>query len=981
MRLVRTGLCLIFAGLIQTAEAEVFQMDMVETEELRLLYINPFQTHLVPHNVRSYQNSLDFHKRMFDWEPWEKPTVLLTDFTDYGNGAAVIAPANIVMLDVAPKNKILETAPSTERFFQLMNHELTHLSTMDGWNSQDARWRRFFGGKPRQTDKHPESILYNYLATPRLSSPRWFAEGSATYLETWMSGGIGRVQGGYDEMVFRAMVRDDAHIYSALGLVSEGTEIDFQVGANAYLYGTRFMSWLTLEYSPEHLIDWLKRSEDSERYYAAQFQKVFGKPLEESWQDWISFERQWQAANLQSVRSEPLTQAEFLVDRPLGSISRSFYDASTNSMVGGFRYPGVVAHIGVMSLDSGEIRHLNDVKGPVLYRVSSTAFDPGSRTMFYTTDNTSYRDLAAVNIDTGEGGMLIEDARIGDLAFNRADGAVWGLRHLNGLVSLVRIKPPFTEWNQVYTWPQGQVPFDMDISPDGTLLSASVGEISGDQYLRIYRLDDLANGQADSISQFDFTPAIPEGFVFSPDGRFLYGTSYYTGVSNVFSYEIANGNVEILTNAETGFFKPIPLEDGSLIVMEYTGQGFRPIKIDDPVPLQDVGSIRFLGNEIANRHPQVRQWSVVNSLGDQPYEEAVIHEGKYRPPRELGLTSAYPIVEGYKDAQSLGYSFEFSDPMQLHHFDFSLGYSWDSDLETDEKLHARVDYRALNWEVTYWHNDADFYDLFGPKERSRKGDAFLIGYEKSLIYDDPRELDFSFDLNYYTGLDTLPNNQNVSTFLFEDILSVRFGLDYTNTRKSLGAVDHEKGWEWDLVASADHTDIDTITKFRGGVDFGFALPWKHSSIWLYNSAGTSNGDRSNPLSQFYFGGYQNNYVDDGAVKRYRQYDSFPGVEIDALSGKTFYKSVLEWNLPPKRFREAGSPSLFLKHARPALFVSGLVTDPGKAYERTFTNIGFQVDFEFTMIHRLPMVFSVGYAAGYESGDKVDDEWMFSLKIL
>ena len=122
-------------------------------------------------------------------------------------------------------------------------------------------------------------------------------------------------------------------------------------------------------------------------------------------------------------------------------------------------------------------------------------------------------------------------------------------------------------------------------------------------------------------------------------------------------------------------------------------------------------------------------------------------------------------------------------------------------------------------------------------------------------------------------------------------------------------------------------------------------------------------------------------MDDGAVKRYRQYDSFPGVEIDALSGKTFYKSVLEWNLPPKRFREAGSPSLFLKHARPALFVSGLVTDPGKGYERTFTNIGFQVDFEFTMIHRLPMVFSVGYATGYESGDKVDDEWMFSLKIL
>lgn len=200
-------------------------------------------------------------------------------------------------------------------------------------------------------------------------------------------------------------------------------------------------------------------------------------------------------------------------------------------------------------------------------------------------------------------------------------------------------------------------------------------------------------------------------------------------------------------------------------------------------------------------------------------------------------------------------------------------------------------------------------------------------------------------------------------------------------RQSLSTSSSPPHVEWDLVLSADHANSDTITKLRGGLDFGFALPWKHSSVWLYNSAGSADGDRSNPLSRFYFGGYQNNYVDDGAVKRYREYYAFPGFEIDQLSGKTFYKSVLEWNLPPKRFRELGSPSLFLKHARPAFFIGGLITDPGKSYERTLTNIGFQVDFEFTLVHRLPMVFSVGFAAGYEGGDKRDDEWMVSLKIL
>ena len=104
------------------------------------------------------------------------------------------------------------------------------------------------------------------------------------FIETWMGGGLGRAQGGYDEMVFRAMVRDDAHFYDPLGLVSRGTRIDFQVGANAYLYGTRFFTWLAYAYSPEKVVAWMRRDEGSARYYADQFEQVFGMPLDEAWQ-------------------------------------------------------------------------------------------------------------------------------------------------------------------------------------------------------------------------------------------------------------------------------------------------------------------------------------------------------------------------------------------------------------------------------------------------------------------------------------------------------------------------------------------------------------------------------------------------------------------------------------------------------------------------------------------------------------------------
>jgi hypothetical protein len=880
---------------------------------------------------------------------------------------------------IAPASRTLETMPSSERIFMIMNHELVHVANMDVANSRDRKWRRFFGGKPRQTDRHPESILYNYLASPRLTSPRWYLEGAAVFMETWMSGGIGRAQGAYDEMVFRSMVRDDAYFYSNLGIVSEGTSVDFQAGVNAYLYGTRFISYLAYEYTPQQVIEWLKRGEDSERYYSRQFHKVFGKPLEEAWNDWIAFEHEFQAANLESVRRYPLTPTTPLTKRTLGSISRSFIDVERNEMIGAFRHPGVVAHVGVLSLDDGSVRRVTDIKGPMTYRVTSSAWDPATRTFFYTADNLAYRDLMAVNVDTGKARMLLKDARIGDIVYSAVDRSLWGLRHLNGYVSLVQIPFPYKEWNLVYDWPYGQVAYELDVSPDGELLSASLGEIDGGQHLKVFNIAELRQGNAEPVATYNFSPAVPEGFAFTADSKFLYGSSFYTGVSNIFRFELETGELEAVSNAETGLFRPVPLQDGSLMAFEYTGQGFVPTLIE-PKPLEDLSAITFLGAEIAKRHPIVQDWNVVATLADVNHEELITGRGKYRPYRELGYDSGYPIIEGYRGSEAPGWFFQFTDPAQLHKFELGATYSVGSDLPSNERLHVGVEYKALNWHASYRHNGADFYDLFGPTERSRKGDAYSIGYDRALIFDEPRRLDFSGEISYYTGLDTLPDNQNVPTEI-EDILSLELDLHYTHTQKSIGAVDHEKGLRWDIALSVDDSDIDTVVKPHLGLDFGFALPWKHSSIWFYNAAGTTNGERDDPLGNFYFGGFGNNYVDDGGVKRYREFDSFPGFEIDEIIATDFVKSVAEWNLPPIRFREVGNPGFFLSHIRPAVFFGALQADPGKAFERTVTTLGMQLDLNFTLGHRLPMTFSLGFASGREDGERMDDEWMVSLKIL
>lgn len=959
------------------ASAQDFEMDLQESEELKLLYFDPPQTYLTPHVTRSFYNSLEFQKETFQWTPWEKTTVLLKDFSDYGNAAARSSPNNAALIDVAPLSRSFETFTASERVYSLMNHELVHVATMDVWNERDAFWRSVFGGKPMPEQDHPITIVYNFLTTPRVNVPRWYLEGSAVFMETWMAGGLGRAQGAYDEMVFRAMVRDDAEFYSALGLVSEGTKIDFQGGVNAYLYGTRFLNYLGLTYSPEQVVAWLSRSEDSKAYYSKQFKHVFGKSLTDAWGDWILSEKSFQQENLKRVNAFPVTETTPLAPRAVGSVSRAFVNSSGDGLIGAFRYPGVVAHVGEMSLETGRIRKLEDVKGPMLYRVTSLAYDPDQNTAWYTTDNYAFRDIIELDVATGKTRRLIKDGRIGELVLNPADKSLWGVRHLNGYATIVQMQPPYDRWTQVYTFPYGGELSDMDISRDGTLLATTVGKISGEQQLHVYRLADLTSPAPEPIASYTPGQATPEGAVFSPDGTFVYGSSYYTGVSNIFRMSVETGAVDYLTNAETGFFRPIIRKDGSLIVFEYTGDGFTPVAVE-VAPLENVGAIRFLGSEVAKKQPVVREWAV-GSPKSVDLDALDIKQSKYRPRGKIGLASAYPIIEGYKDSTAFGYHANFEDPMQFAQIDVTLSFSATGEVAGGERLHADIQYKGINWRARYWHNDADFYDLFGPTKRARRGDAFLLGYEKPLIHDSPRRLTLNADVGFYTGLDTLPLNQNVQIG-FNEILTGAVSLHFSNTKTSLGGVDHEKGWRWDAALSADRAAGITTTKLRGGIDFGFALPIPNSSIWFYNAGGISTGDPSTPLASYYFGGFKNNYVDDRGVKRYRAYHTLPGFEIDEIAARSFAKSLVEWNLPPLRLKEAGAPSLYLESLRPAIFAGGLLANPGGASTHAIT-LGAQVDLNFTVAHRLPMTLSAGYASGFYEGGQRNDEFLISLKIM
>jgi hypothetical protein len=946
------------------------------TDDALFVYSHPALAPLVPHAVRTFHGALDWQRRVFGWQPSDRPTVWLRDFSDSGNASVSPRPRNLLLYNVAPMVSPFETAPSAERMYSTMNHELVHLATGDVANARDRFWRRLFGGKVAPDARHPETLLYSELTAPRWSVPRWHLEGSAVFLETWMGGGLGRAQGGYDEMVFRAMVRDGAPFFDPLSLSSRGTRVDFQVGANAYLYGTRFFSWLALSETPAKVLQWLQRDEGSRAGYAEQFEHVFGQPLDTAWQRWVADEQRFQQANLEALRRHPITPRQPLVAAPLGSVSRGFIDERAGLLLAGVRRPGVVDHLAAIDLNSGQARQLTDVEGAVLYDVTSLAWDAASRVLFFTIGNHAWRSVWAYELDNGRRTELLREARIGAIAFNPADRSLLGVRHEHGHAQLVRVPFPYVGWETLHRFDFGVLATDLDVSPDGRLLAASVQDTRGDQFVRVFRIDRLRAGDAEPVHQFRFGPAAPEGFVFTPDGRYLLGSAYFTGVSNLYRIELDTGRVEAVSNTETGLFRPIPRADGSVVAFEYTGQGFVPVALD-PQPLAALGTIRFLGAEVAERHPEVLGWQVPPS---PPAETLLREQGPYHPLQHMTLRGVFPVLQGYRDTGGAGLHVQFGDPLGLAQLGITAAITPGQGLPADERGHLEITGRYLHWSAGLSWNRSSFYDLVGPTRRGRRGLAATLGHERPLVDAPTHRIESRSRLALYDGLDALPDAQNVQAAVGR-LVTAELGLHYSAVQRGLTAVDDQKGVVASATVTLSHAAGSVITQPVLRLDLGTPLPLTHASLWSRTALGSTAGTRSLPAARHYFGAFGNNWVDDGAVRRYREPGSLPGFEIDAVSGRSYLRQMVELNLPPLVFASLGTPGLHLQSLRSSVFAAGLWTEPWRGERRGHATLGAQADLRLSVLHWYDMMLSFGWATGYSSGRRVGSEWMVSLKLL
>ena len=123
-------------------------------------------------------------------------------------------------------------------------------------------------------------------------------------------------------------------------------------------------------------------------------------------------------------------------------------------------------------------------------------------------------------------------------------------------------------------------------------------------------------------------------------------------------------------------------------------------------------------------------------------------------------------------------------------------------------------------------------------------------------------------------------------------------------------------------------------------------------------------------------------MDYRGIKQFQNTESFPGVDINQVSGATYGKAQVEWVSPPVRFRKVGVPSAYLRWAGLTVFASGLETDFDDASARRgYVNAGAQADLRLITISQFESTFSVGVAAAAGQRMPRRSALMVSFKLM
>ncbi|MFO7446188.1 MAG: hypothetical protein R6W90_07455 [Ignavibacteriaceae bacterium] len=918
---------------------------------------------------------------IFNYVPSEKIVINTYDAADFGFGAATTVPQNFIRFEIEPFESGYENVPFNDPVQWILSHELVHIVINDQATDAESFFRSIFS-KVAPEQAHPVTVFYSLLTNFSRYTPRWHQEAIAVLFETYFSGGWGRMLGNFDEMYFRSMVLENKEFPTYLSLDTKSSHNSFLLETLFYLYGTRFSTYLIVNYGPDKFIKWFTAGEDD--FYGSfivKFENVYSVDFDKAWKDFISFEKDFQQGNISRLTKYKTSAVKSLPGEDPGWVTQPYIIQKDSSVIYGLHKPHHLANIQLYSLEKSTSKELASLPTPSILQVASTAYDSSSNLFFYTTNNNQlFRDIWALDVNTGEKKMILPDCRIGDITVSPANHELWGIQHDGGRASLVYSEYPYNAVIPVISFPAGDEIFQLSADPAGKFMAAVLHRANGEQSLILVNTDSLKNGHGFKFQTIT-NSGTPENPSWSPDGKYIYWNAYVNGVSNIYRINLDNADAEkeALSHTLRGLFKPVYLSADSLFVFEFTSDGFVPAVIPNK-PAEYLPAIEYLGQRVSDNFPELEKWALKNVRADSIEVELIHGEEPYSGFSNLKLQTFIPEITGFQSQKVLGFYTHIADPLLYHDLTLELGISPFNENPAGPKFHFRGRYEfKKRYDFGVEYNATDFYDLFNDRKRGVIGTRLRFGHSHYWLFDNPLKMKQNTEIAVYTDYEYI--NDNLVRVSEPDFFVAQTNFNSKNSRRSIGSSDFESGQELNatiMVFGSDPKDPAYATQVFS--DFSHMDTWiaPHNVFHLKLGAGYHFKNERLFQAKFFFGGFGNRALENVDFKQYRSLFRFPGIPIYSLPSEKFIKILLENNFPPIRFANAGIGQQYLNHIDFSVYTQGMLTKSDEA-ER-WVDIGAQVNFILKHWFNLESTFSAGIAQAWSEHSK-SWEWFISYKLL
>ena len=949
-----------------------------ESEHFKVIY-REYHSHLINNILVSAEKALRPLSELFNYVPTDKIIINTYDVSDYGFAATSTTPQNFIRLEIEPMEPGYEMVPYNERIQWLINHELVHVIVNDAEVGFESFCRSIFGKVPPEKTQ-PLAVFYGLLTNYNRYSPRWHQEAIAVYFETWLSGGYGRVLGSFDEMYFRNLVYEGKQFPSQLDLETLLSHNSILLENIHYIYGGRFVAYLSIIYGTEKVLDWFRTKEgDAYRGFKGKFQKVFNEDFYKVWDDFISYETKFQEENIKILEKAEKTPFRKINSENFGWVSRPYFDSPTNSVIFVYHRPHELTALQSLDLKSGISKKLTSIATPSMLQVSSITLDEVNGLLFYTTNNNQlFRDIWVYHLESGDEKLLFENARVGDLAVSLVTHDLWGIQHDAGFATLVFSPYPYKEINRLLTFNMGEEVFNLSIDDAGKKLAATLKKSSGQQSIITF---DVENVLTDSSIQYKVisSSGSPENSSWSRDGNVLYWNAYTNGVSNIYRYDLDDKSIKAISHCITGLFRPIEISPDSVFAFEFVSEGFRPVIFQNK-SASFLPAINYFGQRVIETNPELQNWNLSrDSTKINPVDFSI--ESGFNGLENLHIHSIMPVVSGFQNQVIFGLFTRISDPLLIHDFYMEAGISPLKETPNYPLWHLRFkyDYKQLFY-IDVLYNGGDFFDLFNHRKRGTIGTQFKLGHTFFWKYDNPTKIKQSTNLTFYRDVEFI--NDNLIPVSQPDFAVLATNLNVKNLRKSIGSSDFELGNELNWTIGLYGTEFE-----QPEVAFNSYIELSDFSRWLWNHnvlhvkiAGGYNYENENLVqSLFYLGGFGNRAVDNDEIKQFRRIFRFPGIPIYSLVTNKFGKMMLENAFPPIRTSGWLLLDQFVNHFDFAIYSQGLVTQ--SEIGNYLIDVGAQMDVKFKHWYNLESTFSAGIAKAWSWSGFNDWEWFLSIKLL